>query len=214
MGIDPQTHQPSTSTGPNRKPPAPPSTRHMAQWEGARLEAEARLSRESSLLNPPPSSGTHSSDYFLRIWNSEVGESFRNLNKTSCQSPVFSQASSAKCGSVSGTTTEMGVAQIGSNQNEDIEFKSRNVDTDNVMDSSDSSSSNELEDLSDTALQLLFDFPGNHDMSFLDHDDNYAFMSCHVWLKKPSLYCMVLTSEPLLVVFAAGYFGVASGKLL
>lgn len=108
----------------------------------------------------------------------------------------------------------MGVAQIGSNQNEDIEFKSRNVDTDNVMDSSDSSSSKELEDLSDTALQLLFDFPGNHDMSFLDHDDNYAFMSCHVWLKKPSLYCMVLTSEPLLVVFAAGYFGVASGKLL
>lgn len=181
MGIDPQTHQPSTSSGPNRKPPAPPSTRHMAQWESARLEAEARLSKESLFLNPPPSSGTPSSDYFLRIWNSEVGESFRNVNKTSCQSPVFSQASSsAKCGSVSGTTTEIGVTLFGSNQNEDMEFKSGNVDTDNVMDSSDSSSSNELDDLSDTALQLLFDFPGNHDMSFLEHDDNYAFMSCHI----------------------------------
>ncbi|KAE9445269.1 hypothetical protein RHGRI_001607 [Rhododendron griersonianum] len=132
----------------------------MAQWESARLEAEARLSKESLFLNPPPSSGTPSSDYFLRIWNSEVGESFRNVNKTSCQSPVFSQASSsAKCGSVSGTTTEIGVTLFGSNQNEDMEFKSGNVDTDNVMDSSDSSSSNELDDLSDTALQLLFDFP-------------------------------------------------------
>lgn len=207
MGIDPQTHQPSTSSGPNRKPPAPPSTRHMAQWESARLEAEARLSKESLFLNPPPSSGTPSSDYFLRIWNSEVGESFRNVNKTSCQSPVFSQASSsAKCGSVSGTTTEIGVTLFGSNQNEDMEFKSGNVDTDNVMDSSDSSSSNELDDLSDTALQLLFDFPGNHDMSFLEHDDNYAFMSCHIWLKQPSLYCMVLMLEPLPAVFAAGIF--------
>lgn len=180
-------------------PHPPPSTRRMAQWESTRLEAEARLSKESLFLNLPPSLGTPSSDYFLRIWNSEVGESFRNVNKTSCQSPVFSQASSsAKCGSVSGPTTEIGVTLFGSDQNEDMEFKSGNVDTDNVMDSSDSSSSNELDVLSDTALQLLFDFPGNHGMSFLEHDDNYAFMSCHIWLKQPSLYCRVLMLEPLL----------------
>lgn len=60
MGIDPRTHEPSYSV--------PPSSRHMAQWETARLEAEARLSK----LTPP------SSDLFLRLWNSEVGETFRS----------------------------------------------------------------------------------------------------------------------------------------
>ncbi|KAK0598164.1 hypothetical protein LWI29_032179 [Acer saccharum] len=93
MGIDPQTHESFiTSCGPNMKAPASPSTRHMAQWERARLEAEARLSRESLLFNPPPAPPEKAdSDYFLRIWNSEIGESFRKLDKgdqtTACQSP-------------------------------------------------------------------------------------------------------------------------------
>ncbi|RVW81262.1 Transcription factor MYB41 [Vitis vinifera] len=55
----------------------------MAQWESARLEAEARLSRESLLSNPPPPplGRNNDSDYFLRLWNSEVGESFRNKDR-------------------------------------------------------------------------------------------------------------------------------------
>uniref|UniRef100_A0A5B6Z025 Putative Myb domain protein 17 isoform 1 n=1 Tax=Davidia involucrata TaxID=16924 RepID=A0A5B6Z025_DAVIN len=162
MGIDPQTHEPSNR--PTIKPPASPSTRHMAQWESARLEAEARLSRESSLFNPSPL-GRTDSDIFLRIWTSEVGESFRQFNKVdkiACQSPVSQASSSTKCGSVSGITTEMGVT--GSNL----------YTEDHVVAGSDSSSSNELEDLSDTSLQLLLDFPGNNDMSFLEQNDNYA----------------------------------------
>jgi len=109
MGIGPQTHEPlSISNGRNGKPSLSPSTRHMDQWESARLEAEARLSKESLLFNPW-SLGRSSSDYFLRLWNSEFGESFQNMNKgnkTPCQSS-FSQASlSTRCGSVSVTTTE------------------------------------------------------------------------------------------------------------
>lgn len=167
MGLDPQTHERS-SNGPTTKPPASPSTRHMAQWESARLEAEARLSKESLLFNPQSFCKT-SSDYFLRIWNSEIGESFRKFNKVekpTCQSP-YSQTS--KCGSPSGLTTEMdptiaSSSIMGSNQNEDAL-------------ASDSSSSCELEDSSDTTLQLLLDFPENNDMSFLGQIDDYPTFS-------------------------------------
>ncbi|KAK7843316.1 transcription factor myb41 [Quercus suber] len=125
MGLDPQTHELITSCSTTVKAPASPITRHMAQWESARLEAEARLSRESSLFNPIPL-GKTDSDYFLRIWNSKIGESFRN-----CKS----------------YPEEMMVGY-------------------------DTSSSDELEDSSDSALQMLLDFPINNDMSFLEEDIN------------------------------------------
>ncbi|TVU15065.1 hypothetical protein EJB05_38567 [Eragrostis curvula] len=66
-----------------------PAARHIAQWETARLEAEARLSLISSSTATTATSATASSsssagaelaaapDIFLRLWNSEVGESFR-----------------------------------------------------------------------------------------------------------------------------------------
>ncbi|KAL7002493.1 hypothetical protein U1Q18_003647 [Sarracenia purpurea var. burkii] len=208
MGIDPKTHQPSSINALITKnpPPPPSSTRHMAQWETARLEAEARLSKESSsFLSNPPLPSTPSSDHFLRLWNSEIGESFRNFrnhdgrfNKIGSRSPASQASSSAKCGSVSGITTEMGVVPpafcgggggSGRNDDDDVECKSKKTsadagdidggdddDDDNAMDGSDSFSSNEFgDDLSDTELQLLLDFPGDNDISFLEHDgDDYA----------------------------------------
>lgn len=178
MGLDPQTHEPFSSSGPVIKAPATPTTRHMAQWESARLEAEARLSRESLLFNTP-SMGKTDSDHFLRIWNSEVGESFRKFNKglkTACQSPNSQVSSSTKCGSVSAVSTEIGHNLAGSsatpsNQNEDTECKSSKSCTEDMVAGSDTSSSNDLQDSSDSSLQLLLDFPINNDMSFLE--DNY-----------------------------------------
>uniref|UniRef100_A0A1D1YMF1 Transcription factor MYB39 n=1 Tax=Anthurium amnicola TaxID=1678845 RepID=A0A1D1YMF1_9ARAE len=57
MGIDPVTHKPSC--GGLASPLSPASkaaanVSHMAQWESARLEAEARLVRESKLLLASP----------------------------------------------------------------------------------------------------------------------------------------------------------------
>ena len=54
MGIDPVTHKHKnetlmSSTGQSKSAAATLS--HMAQWESARLEAEARLARESKLLH-------------------------------------------------------------------------------------------------------------------------------------------------------------------
>ncbi|KAM7476404.1 hypothetical protein LguiB_023647 [Lonicera macranthoides] len=130
MGIDPLTHE-TITTGSVQRPLASPTTRHMAQWESARLEAEARLSRESLLLPPPTAHTPTSTDYFLRIWNSEVGESFRKVNNENKDA-----SSSTKC----------------------------------TMDRWDSSSSSELEDSSDAALDLLLDFPENNDMGFLEEN--------------------------------------------
>ncbi|CAA0836594.1 myb domain protein 17 [Striga hermonthica] len=55
---------------PKPKPkPNSPVTRHMAQWESIRLEAESRL-----LSKPGPQQG----GYYLNLWNSEIGTSFRS----------------------------------------------------------------------------------------------------------------------------------------
>uniref|UniRef100_A0A2N9GGB9 Uncharacterized protein n=1 Tax=Fagus sylvatica TaxID=28930 RepID=A0A2N9GGB9_FAGSY len=184
MGLDPQTHEPVTcSTTVNA--PASPSTRHMTQWESARLEAEARLSRESSLFNSIPPEKTDS-DYFLRIWNSEVGESFRKFNredKTACQSPISQASSSTKCGSISAITTEIGpilagFSNAGSIQNEDNECKSCKSYNEEMAVGYDSSSSDDLEDSSESALQLLLDFPINNDMSFLEEALDKYTMPC------------------------------------
>ncbi|TKY63891.1 ODORANT1 protein [Spatholobus suberectus] len=160
MGLDPQTHQPLACSGnPNDKAHhASTSTRHMAQWESARLEAEARLSRESSSF----ANNKTDSDYFLRIWNSEVGESFRGVhkseNKSSCQSPISLGSSSYQCGS---SSNPVGSSTPASIVKENLEWSERKT-------VSDSSSSSELEDSCDTSLHLLLDFPINNDMSFLE----------------------------------------------
>ncbi|XVF03301.1 hypothetical protein REPUB_Repub04eG0249400 [Reevesia pubescens] len=54
LGIDPMTHKPRTN-GSSSPPNNTSNLTHMAQWESARLEAEARLVRESSKLAPTPS---------------------------------------------------------------------------------------------------------------------------------------------------------------
>lgn len=156
MGIDPQTHEPYCLEGSSKRLPVSSSTRHMAQWESARLEAEARLSMESSasFLLPSPNKITNTNtDYFLRVWNSEVGECFRKGKKSVCFSPA-SQAS------VSGTTTEMGPKL---EHEPDTEFSCA---TRHPL------SPSEMEDSSDTELEMFFDFHGQNDMSFLEVNFN------------------------------------------
>ncbi|XP_076893318.1 transcription factor MYB17-like [Bidens hawaiensis] len=135
-GIDPQTHEPFYLEGSTIRLPTSSSTRHMAQWESARLEAEARLSMEASGFSQLTSPNT---DYFLRVWHSEVGESFRK-GKPVCFSPVSS------------TTTEM---------RSKLDHEPEGTITN-------PSSPSEMEDSSDTVMQLFFDFHGNNDMSFLE----------------------------------------------
>ncbi|KAK4371905.1 hypothetical protein RND71_007289 [Anisodus tanguticus] len=153
MGIDAQTHE----HGLLRRPATSPSARHLAQWESARLEAEARLSRESQFLVP-----------------SSVG------------SPASQASSCTKYGSASGITTAVVLGVTGSNQNEYTEWKIGQPYTEDFLQGSDTSSSDAMEDSSESALQLLFDFPGNNDMSFLGHSDSY---SLYPFLSESLLIC-------------------------
>ncbi|KAE8729849.1 Transcription factor MYB32 [Hibiscus syriacus] len=171
MGLDPLIHEPFNPWGPTTAPRSSPATRHTAQWESTRLEAEAHLSKKSLFFNSPPPLLKPDPDYFLRIWNSEVGESFGKSNqeaKSECQSLISQASSSMKCGSVSGVTVDVYPNIAGSSSSTP---KSNRIE--DPIDASFSSCSNESEDSSDTALQLLLDFPINNDMSFLE-DDNYA----------------------------------------
>ncbi|KAL4562704.1 hypothetical protein LXL04_026734 [Taraxacum kok-saghyz] len=155
MGIDPQTHEPSHADGSLKRLPASPSTRHMAQWETARLEAEARL----SVLSSPKRTN---SDYFLRIWQSEAGECFRRniKGKLDCFSPS-SQAIKGKldcCFSPASQASGSGITEP--------EPTPEATTTTTVF--YPGSSPSEMEDSSDTALELFFDFHGHNDMSFLE----------------------------------------------
>ncbi|KAK2421085.1 transcription factor MYB17 [Trifolium repens] len=83
--------------------PESPSKQHTMQRGSDIIEAEAKLSMESSLVNNSlPTSETHS-DYFLQLWNSEVGKSFRMIKgkEIMCQSTVSEASSSSKLESCS-----------------------------------------------------------------------------------------------------------------
>ncbi|KAF8017147.1 hypothetical protein BT93_H2367 [Corymbia citriodora subsp. variegata] len=180
MGLDPLTHEPFVTRGPVTNLPASTVMRHMAQWESARLEAEARLSRESTLFNPLPPQKADA-DHFLRLWNSEVGESFRKINMEMERSPVSPASSSVKCESNSAISAEMGPtlggsATVTNDGDEDKESKRCKSYFQLMAAGTESSGSSALEDSSDTALQLLLDFPINNDISFLDIDQ-YASSS-------------------------------------
>ncbi|KAK6142833.1 hypothetical protein DH2020_023181 [Rehmannia glutinosa] len=96
MGIDPQTHEPSSSTsnGPQNRLPSSPSTRHMAQWESARLEAEARLSCRESHLSIPSPVGKSDGDFFIQLWNSRLA---KRLNLDKAEKNRFSKQPNRRC---------------------------------------------------------------------------------------------------------------------
>ncbi|KAF9622995.1 hypothetical protein IFM89_035710, partial [Coptis chinensis] len=99
-------------------------------------------------------------DYFLCIWNSKVGKSFRiQAAQETSQSPNFRVSSSTKYSVGSGVSADVeqvnaGVSTEISNQHEDMEYKSCKLDRykDSVVAGFDSSSSNDLIDSIDMSL--------------------------------------------------------------
>lgn len=157
-----------------------PSTRHMVQWESVRVEAETRLSMESSLLNSWPTNKT-CPDRFLQLWHSEVGQSFRMIKGKEgrvCQSPVSQPSSSSKlesCSDVSLQVKNTGTCSWNPNI-EDVNmvheqkssYKPKLED-----DKAGSDSCNyEFLDTSDSALKHLLDMPES-DVGFLGQNDNF-----------------------------------------
>ncbi|CAH8328044.1 unnamed protein product [Eruca vesicaria subsp. sativa] len=78
MGIDPVTHKPKNETPLGLSKNAA-TLSHMAQWESARLEAEARLARESKLLHYQSKASSHNHHGFthkslLTTWTTKPNQ--------------------------------------------------------------------------------------------------------------------------------------------
>lgn len=162
--LNQQSNQPSSLVLSNDVKLESPSTRHVVQWESARLEAEAQLSMDSLLLTISSSSAKIECDYFLRLWNSKVGESFRE--GMACQSSLSQVSSSTKCESPSGVMIHTDPARTLSS-NEKQEEHTSCKGSEDLLAGSDSSKSYELDDCSGPKIQLLLDFPNGNGMEFL-----------------------------------------------
>ncbi|XP_050224104.1 transcription factor MYB17-like [Mercurialis annua] len=153
-----------------------PTTRHMVQWETARVEAETRLSMESLFANPS-STVKIENDYFLQLWKSEVGKSFRNFKENDgegSQSPITTKLMSDSCDN----EKVMPMHSIKRSSSSYDTIQEQEEDCKPIiakMTCSDSINSNEFSDYSDTALKLLLDVPGGNDMEFLEGEtDNFS----------------------------------------
>jgi myb proto-oncogene protein len=143
---------------------------HMVQWESARVEAEARLSMQSLLVKHTSTVKGHP-DIFMQLWNSEVGEAFRNVkgkDVETCESLVSDAHPCVKIESVllddtAPATPNKTSTSIDTTQEQEDTCKP----SADVMSVSDSIGSNEFADSSDTALKLLLDFPGGNGMEFI-----------------------------------------------
>lgn len=176
-----------------------PSTRHMVQWESARVEAETRLSIESTLHNSGSTTET-CPDYFLKLWNSDVGQSFRMIKgkeelvsqslvsqasasslssaklDVSCSdvscSDVSSQVKNTQCLTKLSTTPKLEVDNMNQEQNTSREQTISSYKPKLGDDRAGSDSGNyEFLDTSDSALKHLLHMPD--DIEFLGHTDNF-----------------------------------------
>ncbi|KAE9618277.1 putative transcription factor MYB-HB-like family [Lupinus albus] len=148
-----------------------PSTRHMVQWESARVEAEARLSMESPLLNSWSTSNKTYTDCYLQLWHSEVGDSFRMIKGKEegvvmCQGHVSQEASSSileSCSDVqvknTSTFAKMTQQQEGSTYKPNLE----DADTGGGIESG----NYEFFDASESAFKNLLEVPDG-DIGFWD----------------------------------------------
>ncbi|KAK4384997.1 Transcription factor [Sesamum angolense] len=168
--------QPSSSSKSVDMKSGTPSTRHMVQWESVRVEAESRLSSKPLPLSTPSGSKL-GGDYFLRLWNSQVGESFRNINEITneCEgaashSPTSQTSSLTKAESGSRSTTVMGPFKTTGRPemaDQKVEIWNCKKESEEVTAYSESSKSYEIDDSSDAMMKLLLDFPeGGNDMGF------------------------------------------------
>ncbi|XP_073140196.1 transcription factor MYB16-like [Henckelia pumila] len=112
MGIDPITHKPKNdallSGDGNSKSSA--NLSHMAQWESARLEAEARLARQSRLRSTHPNSFQNPELALSSSpLNNHVGPArFLDLAKASNGGGVWEKTSGANAGGTVASVTELG----------------------------------------------------------------------------------------------------------
>lgn len=136
------------------------STFQTVHWESVRFKAESRFSTAPLPLGNSNSKG----DYFIQLWNSEVGESFRSMNESANEST--SQSSSLT--KVESTNLSEPCKTLSTEETK-VEVWNCKKESENITAFSDTSKSYEVDDSSDAMLKMLLDFPvGGNDMAFLE----------------------------------------------
>lgn len=138
------------------------STSQVSEWESARVDVEARLSMDPILLSSP--TGLPDCDYFLRAWNSEVGESFQRAKD-------FNKAIKVESDSVVTMQAEPTFTASSTGASADYRCKIEAEEATN----SGSYSPNlyKAEKSTDITLDLLLDFPNDGEyLEYLQGDPN------------------------------------------
>ncbi|KAM7266228.1 hypothetical protein ACFE04_004125 [Oxalis oulophora] len=148
---------------------------------------EAHLSSQSTLLNTS-SAAKPDSDFFLQLWNSGVGDGFRNINEkddVESKSPVWGSKNlkpasvdtvNARPAFISGSSDT--IVKL---ENEEKLYDGINVKLEDEEKPDDGinvncsiSSFNELAYSLDASSQLPFDFSGCCEMEFLEHMETFS----------------------------------------
>ncbi|RYR56243.1 hypothetical protein Ahy_A05g021997 [Arachis hypogaea] len=156
-----------------------PSTRHMVQWESARVEAEARLSMESSLHNSFSASESYQ-DHFLQLWHSEVGQSFRVIKAKEEGAVVtqnlVSQASLSSSKLESSSEVSLKLKNTESSFFADITHEQQKSSSKAKLEDGGTAESSlgyyEFLDTSDSSINHLLDVPDG-EVLFLGQNDNF-----------------------------------------
>ncbi|KAI3735295.1 hypothetical protein L6452_14790 [Arctium lappa] len=160
-GLNPQTKSADTN-------PKLLSTNHVAEWDNARVEVDARLSMDPLLLSP--ATGVGDCDYFLRAWNSEAGEAFqraKDFNQAVCSIPSPQASSLIKVESDSVVTMQaeptFTVTSTGASCDRSVGKHLRcKIEAEEASNSASySPNSYKAEKSSDITLDLLLDFPND-----------------------------------------------------
>ncbi|KAK9063204.1 hypothetical protein SSX86_017074 [Deinandra increscens subsp. villosa] len=158
----------SASRSADTKPKFPSAT-HTAEWESARVEADARLSMDPILHSSPH--GLPDCDYFLRAWNSEACESFENAKDSSHLAHAIKVESDSVVTMQAGPTFNASSSCASADQICKIETEEA------TNSGSYSPDSYKAEKSLDITLDLLLDFPNDGEyLEYLqgDADDNEA----------------------------------------
>ncbi|KAL1531429.1 transcription factor MYB17-like [Salvia divinorum] len=138
----------------------------MVKWEGGSFDAESRLSIPFN---------NSKGDYFLHLWNTEIGDSFRNVHETGdgCGGAASRSSTSQSSSSLTKVESTSVIGKTPSPVEMKVELWDVKKETEeDIAVFSDTCKPYEVEDPSDSMLKLLLDFPiGGNDMAFLDPSD-------------------------------------------
>ncbi|KZV36483.1 hypothetical protein F511_15988 [Dorcoceras hygrometricum] len=169
--IDSNQPAPSMSVDTNLESPL---SYQMVQSESIQLEVKSYPSNDEQLTLSETKSEV---DFFLRLWNSGVGESFRKIKE--CSSEWISHTSSHSPASQTSSLTKVESSSIATNQlsksmaSQNVEPWSYRKEADVFAACSDLPKSYEFDESADVMLQLLLEFPaGGVDMGFFQESFN------------------------------------------